>query len=384
MKALPCSRTAIILLATSLGWPSLCRARTQETSEPIQQFQATIVKLASAPADDCGWESGSSPSFSGDTVKLENTLFHDADASIVKSLNASVGEPKEAVSRVLESMSNMSGDVNKAWPADRIFHYELLEIDPAFVVNYHFRSRSTWSVFAVPALTIDREKGKNTKWVRVESDENRWAEHNSNENMEVYPLERGPSKLARFLAKSSHVSCGDGQTGVEYVGYEWNPAWTGTIAKVLRRKGAVSGEIFPAIGKLQTTGSRITLPYCWWSAVDSSVWATLCSVDTYDVSGDQVRFMGTETNRPDLETVAKVIEYSQNRDFQAVLAYSASESVAKTLVALMPPSVYNAGGNLEPPVGNLQTVDLENSDHLRFVLEKRGGRWVVVRFMLNP
>jgi hypothetical protein len=384
MKVSAWSRTAIMLLAAFLGRCSPCLAQKPETSDPIQEFEGTVAKLASATADDCGWENASHPVFSADTTKLENKLFHEADAGIINSLNASTGDPKDAVSRVLESMRDMSEHADRAWPTNRRFHYELLEIDPVFVVNYHIRSRSTWSAFAVPALAAYPEKGKNIKWVRVGEDENRFAEHKSDEGMEVYPLDHGPSRLAGFLAKSSYVSCGDGQTGIEYVGYEWDPAWRGFLGEVIRRKGAVSGEVFPAIGKLQTAGTRITLPYCWWSAIDSSVWASLCSVDTYDVSGDQVRFLGTETNRPDLETVARVIEYAQNRDSRAVLAYSASPSIAKKLVALMPQVVTSAGIDFKAISDNLETVDIENNEHLRFILEKRGGKWVVVRFMLNP
>ena len=92
------------------------------------------------------------------------------------------------------------------------------------------------------------------------------------------------------------------------------------------------------------------LPYCEDSAVDLYVDALLCSVDTYDLSGDIVRFISSETNRPDLETVAKVVQYADARDYESVLAYSASSQVARQMVAEMPPGVVgNASGETMPP-----------------------------------
>jgi hypothetical protein len=85
-----------------------------------------------------------------------------------------------------------------------------------------------------------------------------------------------------------------------------------------------------------------------------------------------------------LETVAKAIEYSQARDVRALLAYSASEAVAKQMVGLMPPSVFSSGGTFHAPKSDRQTVDLDDGQHLRFILEKRNGHWLVVQFLLNP
>jgi hypothetical protein len=223
----------------------------------------------------------------------------------------------------------------------------------------------------------------------VGEDDFRWQVHNSNEEMEVYALHRGPSRLARFLARSSNVSCGDGETGIAYDAYEWNPASAGRLQNILERNGAKSrGDFaeYAPIGKLETQGPKITLPYCWWSALDLSVDAVLCSVDTYDVSGDRVRFVGTQTNRPDLQTVARVVQYAKDHDYRAVRGYSASAEIARKLVELMPSSVIgNIFGEKYPPIrGDLQTIQIEGDDVLRFFLEEQNGKWVVTRFQVNP
>ena len=377
-----------VSIVVGIGCCSLSYAQQPKVSQqPLQQFEQTLTKLAPASADDCGWEGSPAPKFSGDTARLEDNLFDEADAAIVQALNAPGSNPKQAVTQTLLSLRSMSDRINRSWPADRRFHYELLEIDPIFVVDYHIRSRSTWSAFAVADEAEWPKKGTNTQWHQAGEDDFRWEEPRADQEMAVYPLERGPSHLARFLAKFSQISCGDGITGVVYDGYEWNPASVGSLDAILERKGAASrGDYAPKygpIGKLETSGLIITLPYCEWSAVDLDVDALLCSVDTYNVSGDVVRFVSTQTNRPDLETVAKAIQYSEGRDYRAVLAYSASPAVARKMVELMPPGVYgNASAEDYPPIrGNTQTIDI---DDLHFVLEKRNDEWFIAQFQLNP
>ncbi|MGB6695281.1 MAG: hypothetical protein WBE56_13930, partial [Terracidiphilus sp.] len=85
----------------------------------------------------------------------------------------------------------------------------------------------------------------------------------------------------------------------------------------------------------------------------------------------------------DLDTVAKVVQYADARDYEAVLAYSASPQVARKMVEEMPPGVAgNGSGEDYPPIrGDHQTIDIEG---LHFELEKHDGRWVVVRFTLDP
>lgn len=387
LKCVTSCRLAITALGISLGWMPICLWSQQpKAGEPLQQFGVALTQLAPASPDDCGWEGPSPEKFSGHTAKLEDELFDEADDAIVQALNVPGPNPKTAIAQVLDSMRALSEGLNKTWPADRRFHYELLEIDPAFVVTYHIRSRSTWSVFGIAAEASWPNKGENTKWSQVGEDDLRWQQPDSDQQMEVYGLTRGPSGLARFLARASQISCGDGITGLTYHAYEWNPASIGSLDLIIERKGAASRGDFPQyrpIGKLEMTGPRVTLPYCEWSAVDLDVDALLCSVDTYDVSGDEVRFLGTRTNRPDLEAVAKAVKYADDRDYRALLSYSASPAVARKMVALMPPSITaNVGGGSYPPLrGNHQAIDIGG---LHFALEERNGTWVVVEFTMNP
>ncbi|MFZ2021747.1 MAG: hypothetical protein ACLP00_28225 [Terracidiphilus sp.] len=376
---------ASISFAICLIFPTQSRSQQVTQRTPIQKFEATLVALASASPDDCGWDQPTRR-FNGDTSKLEDELFQDADEAVLNALNSTGANPAKVIERTLDSLRTTAERVNHDWPADRRFHYDLLTIQPVFVVVYHIRSRSTWSVFAVPADASWPKKGKNTEWKQVGEDDFRWQDPKGDQRAGVYSIQRGPSGLARFLSKSDEISCGDGITGLTWKAYEWNPAGIGSFETVIERTGVEKRDDDPpyqTVGKLRTTGPLITLPYCENSAVDLYVDALLCSVDRYDLSGDVVRFISSETNRPDLDTVAKVVQYADARDYEAVLAYSASPQVARKMVEEMPPGVAgNGSGEDYPPIrGDHQTIDIEG---LHFELEKHDGRWVVVRFTLDP
>jgi len=375
----------MISLAVCFVFPAQGRSQRVPQRSPAQNFEATLTVLASASPDDCGWDQPTRK-FNGDTSKLEDQLFQDADEAILGALNSTGADPATAITTTLESLRTTAERVNPDWPVARRFHYDLLTIKPVFVVVYHFRSRSTWSVFAVPAEASWPKKGKNAEWKQVGEDDFRWQDPKGDQRVEVYSIQRGTSGLARFLSRSDEISCGDGITGLIWEAYEWNPSDIGSLDTVIERTGVEKRDDDPpykAIGKLRATGPTITLPYCENSAVDLYVDALLCSVDTYDLSGDVVRFVSTETNRPDLDTVAKVVQYADARDYEAVLAYSASAQVARQMVSDMPPGVVgNASGEDYPPIrGDHQTINIEG---LHFDLEKQDGRWLVVRFTLDP
>ena len=107
----------------------------------------------------------------------------------------------------------------------------------------------------------------------------------------------------------------------------------------------------------------------------------MCTVDTYDLSGDNARFISRVYNRPDLLPVAKAIEYAEQRDYGALLGYCGSVKVADSMMRDLPHFVY-AGTDIHvTPVGNgRERVELGDGPDYRFDVEKRNGRWLVVAF----
>jgi hypothetical protein len=166
-----------------------------------------------------------------------------------------------------------------------------------------------------------------------------------------------------------------------------NSLFTANLQTILHREGVMPREtVDPAIWKFTTSGTTVTLPYCWHSAVDGSAAALLCSVDSYDMSRDEIRFLNTRTNYPDLETVAQAIKHAQARDPLAVRGYCATAEAATALVQFMPASYIFASEGLKtiPGTDNKETVALSTNDFtLKFELMKMQGRWLVSHFTIE-
>src|ERR1017187_3212938 len=90
-----------------------------------------------------------------------------------------------------------------------------------------------------------------------------------------------------------------------------NPEGNGDLELIIKQAGALGLDDkvpgFAQIGEFRTVGSSITLPYCWFSPIDTWDNPSLCAVDSYDLSGDRVRFRSHTYNRPDLVPVAKAL-----------------------------------------------------------------------------
>lgn len=277
----------------------------------------------------------------------------------------------------------MSTEANTAWPDENRFHFEILDLPPALVVKVTLLSHATFFVFGIP----QDESGKpNQLWRDVGSDDHFFERDVSYSSLDLYPLNRGVSGNARFLATFHYSGC-IGSSGVAYDAREWNPEGAGRLDQVIKQAGSFGMDYmdykvpgFPQIGKLQTEGSLITLPYCWFSAIDTWDNPSLCAVDTYDLSGDDVRFRSRAYNRPDLVPIAKAIEYAQHRDYPAVLGYCASAQVARKLVRDVPPYVFADDLRLTPTGKGKEHVEFGLDHTYRFDVEMLAGRWLVVAF----
>ena len=184
-----------------------------------------------------------------------------------------------------------------------------------------------------------------------------------------------------------------------YYAYELTPEDRGDLAEFIKLEGAVSQEgpiggnryaesdlarFFPTIGKLQTAGPTISLPFCWFSQIDTWDNPSLCAVDSYDLSQDRVRFVGRVINRPDLVPIAKAIDYAQARDYPAVLAYCSSAEVAQAIVNRIPTVVY-AGPevNVTAVSAHRERVELGDGPVYKFEVDNSDGQWKVLTFRIE-
>jgi hypothetical protein len=200
--------------------------------------------------------------------------------------------------------------------------------------------------------------------------------------LELFPLHRGPSGDPRFLADFVLSGCA-GSYGIYYHAYEWSRQRDGELTEIIKQEGALgmSDKVagYERIGSLRTEGSLITLPYCWFSPIDTWDNPSLCAVDSYDLSSDRVRFLSRKYNRPDLVPVAKAVGYAEQRDYGALLGYCASAQVAQSMIRDLPPDVVAEDVRVTPNGRGKERVEF-GSGAFRFDVENFHGRWLVVAF----
>jgi hypothetical protein len=343
----------------------------------VRQLLQKLTQLSPDPcANEPANETDSQPS------RIEIPLLETTSDLVTDALNTDNASPAERARRVLEGVENASAEINSSWPKDNQFRFEILDLKEILVVKMSIRVYERFFVFGVPG----GDAGKpNRLWRRIgliEDDSEfdvPWVK------VELYPLHRGLSGTARFLARSTMGGCA-GSFGIAYDAREWRPEFGGMANQIINVKGALGLDdqvnAFPTIGKLRTDGPVIDLPYCWWSAIDTWDNPSMCAVDRYDLSGNEVRFIARRVNRPDLLPIAKAAKYAEDRDLPAVRAYCTSDVVARRLVESAPSRLFEADVKVKPHGAEHKLV-YEDGGGYRFVVVKRGDRWLIENFAVD-
>jgi hypothetical protein len=369
---------ALVVLAFPGAKQCICGPAQQPDS--LEHFRQLLQGVAGLPADPCDPPNALAEDES--STNSEAQVFGRAAEIVADGLNATpngTASPEDRATEALKALEKMSAEINAAWPEENRFHFQVLDLPPALVVKMTVRTHGKFFVFGIP----EENSGKpNRLWQMVGSDDDSVDHDVPRSQLDLYPLHRSSRGHARFLATFGLVGCA-GSNGVAYDARDWDPHGAGNLEQIIEQSGAFGLDDkvpgFEQIGKLQTEGLAITLPYCWFSAIDTWDNPSLCAVDTYDVSGDSVRFRSRSYNRPDLVPVAKAIEYAEKRDYEAVLGYCASAAIARRLVRDMPP-VFAGDVQVTHTGIEKERVELGDEPVYGFDVEKRGGRWLVVTF----
>ncbi len=370
---------AIVVVFLIVVSPGVAEGQVAERAQRQDVFRQSLQELVAYSPDPCGPPFGRETDWHTSAVELR--LFDAAQGIVADALNDSAtAPPKDRASAALKWLEDDSARINAGWPEENRFRFEVLDIAPALVVRMGIRSHERFFVFGI------RVPGKvHATWSEIGSDEEGLAEPEvARSTLSLFALHRGPSGNARFLAEFGHIGCA-GSTGVAYDAREWNPKRSAGLAQIIKQSGAFGLDDhvpgFQQIGDLKTDGVRVTLPYCWFSPIDTWDNPSMCAVDTYDLSGDNAKFISRVYNRPDLLPVAKAIEYAEQRDYGALLGYCGSAQVADGMMRDLPPFVYAGAAIHVTPMGNgRERVELGDGPDYRFDVEKRNGRWLVVAF----
>lgn len=374
-----------IIIISLIVFPGIdpCFCSSMQESDSLLDFRQLLQEFTEFSPNPCELDGQKKDFPSG---QIESRLFSLASEMIIKELNAGSDVPKspqERAEETLKKLEQLSATVNGAWPDENRFHFQVLDLPPALVVKVSIRTHETFVVFGVP----EKDCGKpNSLWKMVGSDTDYFVDEPLFSGLNIYRLNRGPSGHTRFLAVFERGGCA-GCTGVVYDAHEWDPEDNGTLKQVIHQTGAFGMDDkvpgFAQIGQLQTNGSMITLPYCRFSDIDTWDNPSLCAVDTYDISGDSVRFHSRKYNRPDLVPIAKVIEYSKQRDYPAVLGYCASSEVARKLVSNVLPYLFPDEVRVSRRGKEKEHVELGSGPTYSFDVQKFAGHWRVVAFSIK-
>jgi hypothetical protein len=385
-----CRRDFLILAVSLLFVNGMKEAVCQAPdSPPGPNFRQLLQKLASADADPCDAPGDDKE----DTGNTENLLLQQAEREIMLELNTAEARSFSAAERAstaFKRLERMSAEINAAWPDKNRLHFEIVELPPLLLVKITIRTHAAYVVFGVPE---GNPTGTKPQWLEVGSGDEFLDQKYVSTSLEIYPLQRSTSEKIRFLASFSSVGCAGNTFGIQYDAREWDPKKSNYLEQIIKQDGAfnidadpngagpTAKDPFAPVGVLSTTGAKLTLPYCWGSPLDTWDNLSLCAVDTYDLSGEEVRFVGRRYNRPDLVPVAKVIEYAQKHDSPEVLAYCASTAVASKIMHDL-----SGGYSFDTQLVTVQLgtrrerVRAAYSDDPGFVVEKRGDRWLVVSY----
>jgi hypothetical protein len=290
---------------------------------------------------------------------------------------ASNGEALARATSSLREIEASSADIDKGWTDESRFHFQVLAVSPAILVELSYRYHAAFALFGSYDLGGAQTDRPGTRWREVDL-----ADPDAPvSSVRLTPLHRGPGRRPRFLAEVFHAGCA-GSIGHDYYGYEWAPSDGLISTEIIKIEGAqgLDDTASVQVGKLVTAGATLQLPYCFFSPVDTWDNPTLCAADSFDLSGDAVRFTGRRYNAPDLVTVVRAIQHAQTRDVVALSAYCASDVVARRLVRDVPQGLGVLAETLEVRKAGAARETVSLSETTRFHLVRRKGRWLVEGF----
>lgn len=377
--------------AVCLQWMMPLRAQQPtEVGDSKASFETLLERFSSAPPDWCQGplaDDGSSEAavFRAGAQELVDRMNDGAPAADAHSEDRALVEAREA----LDTLKQASARINANWPEESRFRGEVVPVSPLLLVKATFRNR--WALYVLGVSEMDDTGNRGGRWRIIETPDQK-AVPRFVLSLDLSPVFRGPSRRARFL---THVLAGGcaGSTGKQYRLFEWDPRGFGNLNSLLTIDGVATQEepskvvdlsrSFPPAGTLQVDGKEITLPYCWWSAIDTWDNPSLCAADSFDVSGDLVRFRRRVTNRPDLVPVAEAIKHAQAHEYRAVLAYCRSAAVALRIVRETPAFIFADTLKVIRLSDGNERVEFGLDDVYRFEVERGNSGWTITQFRVE-
>jgi hypothetical protein len=131
-----------LLAALGVGAPVF----GQQAAKPKPSLADLLRTLSVAPADTCFVSDG-------DFGESERQFLDQVDNALIRGLNSgSDSSPVAPATNALEEVERLSAQINSSWPEESRFHSEVFDVPPAVTVIMSYRSRETFSFFAIPEI----------------------------------------------------------------------------------------------------------------------------------------------------------------------------------------------------------------------------------------
>jgi hypothetical protein len=197
-------RKRFLLVALGMVVPAI----GQQAQKP--SLADLMRTLSVAPAEICFSD--------GDFGESERQFLDQVDNAVIRGLNnGSDSNPATRTANALAEVERLSAQINSSWPEESRFHSEVFDVPPTVIVVMSYRSRETFSFFAIPE--IDHFSKRTHLWQANGVDPGQYRSPFGSMAVSVEPLARGPSGKARFLAGFFGAGCA-GSISVGYSAYE--------------------------------------------------------------------------------------------------------------------------------------------------------------------
>ena len=356
--------------------PKTIQANVNQASE--EQFRDLAKKLSSLPSDDCN--------SLGVDDRDEDALFSAASEAVLQVLRARPSEPVAAAAEALNKLAAVSNDADTSWPKDERFGFYILNVSPALVVEMKIRTQTTFAAFINGPVIGPGVPGANAEdmaWHFEGLGDSEWGSHAPFEQLQLYALPRGPDHFPRFLSVYHGTGCA-GPGGTFDAAFEWTKkkdSWQ--RIKIIDQHGTDDGGNEPSWLKFSLLGHILSIPYCWSSPhLIFSAWPSICSENTYDLSGDNVRLIRRQDSPLDWLVVSNVVDSAERHSVHEVDAYCVSPAIASKIVTLMPLSDFLVGSS-KPISTDKEVIEISDGSDVKFTLVRKQGRWLISAFEVS-
>jgi hypothetical protein len=372
----------LVLAVAALGpmMPRAARGMQSGTSSAsawnregkLQNFGALMRTLVRNSPDDCSRPSNFNATEAG--LDAEHKMFTLLSSAVLQSLDQASNASK-AARDALVPFEKLSAQIATSWPKESLLRDEVSSDGALLILRLEIWNQATFVVYA----PRDNSASGSRRWEIAKLGMGWNAPF---ETLETFSLWPAPSGDPRFLVVKHLHDCMAGMS-YDYIveAYQWDTKRR-EITRIVKTLSDLSAD--GPKWKLNTSGKLLQIPYCWSGALHfASAYAPICSLDTYDLSGETIRHVSTKDDPANLAVIARILAGVKAQDLGWVERYCSSARLARRIMASVPLDPFFAEYSSKNLGKGKEQVDLSDDITIEFVLETNGQHRTVTQFRVS-